>query len=653
MDVQRRPRPRISTVQEQRVLTGLYELHETLGTGGFGKVKLAKHLVTGENVAIKIINKAVLKDEYFRVIREIEILKMVDHRRICQLYQVIDTPEKLYLVMEYCTNGELFDFIMTNSRLTEDKARKYFRQVVSAVAYMHSKGIAHRDLKPENLMLDANYDIKVIDFGLAAKPKGGMSALLETSCGSPSYVAPELIANKPYLGDKADVWSLGILLYALLAGTLPFMDDNVNKLFEKIQRGKFNMPANLSRDSQILIRAMLQVEPANRISISSIVNHPWIIQKYGVPVKCNLEDPGRTTVDLGIVNALFPNDEYHRRQVCQSISQKKFDYWYATYMLGKRRYDSGKVVRLNLAAIKFAAKENDLCASLYRPPVSPTKVMGKGKLKSPNKRLFSQISFDDNDSSSSEDELFILDEDLSEALIRRREEDTYHIIPPKPVFPPKSPVRRLTPSKSLENGLPDIVMAAACAKAKSVENGLDVCFKTPLKPASKAGSLTGKKSAMKKVFGSIEKGFDRVVDILTPIKTGKKITRTGLQVRIVKTGSDVTEVDCTEPDELLKEITNILKICNCHTKMKSDFLVRATKYNGAGEAVLKLSLEVCWTGDDKLALRRKRLQGDTFAYRMLITNIMKILPFKNSFENPEHFLEQSTAVSRKLCFDQA
>ncbi|KAB0405800.1 hypothetical protein E2I00_003515, partial [Balaenoptera physalus] len=188
--------------------------------GGFAKVKLAFHILTGEMVAIKIMDKNALGSDLPRVKTEIDALKNLRHQHICQLYHVIETANKIFMVLE--------------DRLSEEETRVVFRQIVSAVAYVHSQGFAHRDLKPENLLFDEDHKLKLIDFGLCAKPKGNKDYHLQTCCGSLAYAAPELIQGKSYLGSEADVWSMGILLYVLMCGFLPFDDDNVMALYKKI-----------------------------------------------------------------------------------------------------------------------------------------------------------------------------------------------------------------------------------------------------------------------------------------------------------------------------------------------------------------------------------------------------------------------------------
>jgi maternal embryonic leucine zipper kinase len=261
-------------------LKGLYHLRETIGSGGFAKVKMAYHALTGDKVAIKIMDKKSLGDDLPRVRTEIDAMKTLAHQHICKLYQVIETEEKFFMVIEYCPGGELFDYIVAKDRLPEDEARVIFRQIVSAVAYIHEKGYAHRDLKPENLLLDEDQNLKLIDFGLCAKPKGGIENHLYTCCGSPAYAAPELIAGSKYLGGEADLWSMGVLLYALLCGFLPFDDDNIAYLYKKIQSGKYETPKWLSQESISILQDLLQVDPKRRIPIKQLLKHPWLMKDF-------------------------------------------------------------------------------------------------------------------------------------------------------------------------------------------------------------------------------------------------------------------------------------------------------------------------------------------------------------------------------------
>ncbi|MEW5318425.1 MAG: hypothetical protein WDW38_009648 [Sanguina aurantia] len=223
-----------------------YRLGKTLGIGSFGKVKVAEHVLTGHKVAIKILNRKKIQamDMEEKVRREIKILRLFMHPHIIRLYEVIETPSDIYVVMEYVKTGELFDYIVEKGRLMEDEARHFFQQIVSGVEYCHRNMVVHRDLKPENLLLDSKMSLKIADFGLSNVMRDGH--FLKTSCGSPNYAAPEVISGKLYAGPEVDVWSCGVILYALLCGSLPFDDENIPNLFKKIKGGIYNLPSHLS-----------------------------------------------------------------------------------------------------------------------------------------------------------------------------------------------------------------------------------------------------------------------------------------------------------------------------------------------------------------------------------------------------------------------
>nr|UXY87106.1 kin/snf1 [Cryptomonas sp.] len=257
------------------VKIGPYYLGKTLGVGSFGKVKLAKHELCGQKVAVKILNRKKIKilkmDE--KVKREINILKLFTHPHIIRLYEVINTPSDIFVVTEYITGGELFDYIVEHGRLSEDEARRFFQQMISGVEYCHKHMVVHRDLKPENLLLDAHLNIKIADFGLSNLMKDGF--FLKTSCGSPNYAAPEVISGKPYLGPEVDIWSCGVIVYALLCGSLPFDDENIPNLFKKIKSGIYLLPCYLSDSSRDLISKMLVTNPLSRITMEGIRKHIW------------------------------------------------------------------------------------------------------------------------------------------------------------------------------------------------------------------------------------------------------------------------------------------------------------------------------------------------------------------------------------------
>ena len=261
------------------VRVGHYRLSKTLGIGSFGKVKLAVHERTGYKVAIKILNRNKIKklDMAEKVRREIANLKRFAHPHIIRLYEVLHTPSDIFVVMEYVSGGELFDYIVHKGRLSESEARHFFQQIVAGVEYCHYHHVVHRDLKPENLLLDEEHNVKVADFGLSNCMEDG--AFLRTSCGSPNYAAPEVISGYLYAGPEVDVWSCGVILYALLCGSLPFDDESIANLFKKIKGGLYALPTHLSELARDLIPRMLVVDPLKRISLPEVRAHPWFRAK--------------------------------------------------------------------------------------------------------------------------------------------------------------------------------------------------------------------------------------------------------------------------------------------------------------------------------------------------------------------------------------
>lgn len=263
--------------EERNLLFGKYELGRLLGKGTFAKVYYAKQLTTGESVAIKVISKDQVKKEGMmdQIKREISVMRLVRHPNIVELKEIMATKTKIFFVMEYIKGGELFAKI-AKGKLKEDAARKYFQQLISAVDFCHSRGVYHRDLKPENLLLDEEGNLKVSDFGLSALPENlHNDGLLHTQCGTPAYVAPEVLRRKGYDGAKADIWSCGIILYVLLAGFLPFQDENIMKMYRKVSMAEFNFPPWFSHESKRFISKLLVADPDKRITISSIMRVPW------------------------------------------------------------------------------------------------------------------------------------------------------------------------------------------------------------------------------------------------------------------------------------------------------------------------------------------------------------------------------------------
>ncbi|KIJ13810.1 hypothetical protein PAXINDRAFT_100499, partial [Paxillus involutus ATCC 200175] len=252
---------------------GEYTVIGDIAEGTFGKVKKAMHTITGQQVAMKYISKAVIHmtKTKTRVQREVEYMRALRHPHIIKLYEVISTPTDIIIVLEYA-GGELFNYIVANGRMPEPRARKFFQQLIS--------GIDRR-----NVLLDDDLNVKIADFGLSNEIKDG--DFLKTSCGSPNYAAPEVIRGGLYTGPEIDVWSCGVILYVMLCGRLPFEDDDVQTLFTKISQGSYHMPGHLGVDARGLINSMLAVDPVKRITVPEITQHPFFttdLPRYLTPL---------------------------------------------------------------------------------------------------------------------------------------------------------------------------------------------------------------------------------------------------------------------------------------------------------------------------------------------------------------------------------
>lgn len=293
----------------ERTRVGKYDLGKTLGEGTFAKVKVARHIETGLSVAIKILDKEkILKHKMVEQIkREISTMKLVKHPYVVQLLEVMASRTKIYIVLEYVTGGELFNKIAEQGRLSEDDARKYFHQLIDAVDYCHSRQVYHRDLKPENLLLDAKGNLKISDFGLSALPQQFREdGLLHTTCGTPNYVAPEVIMDKGYSGATADLWSCGVILYVLMAGYLPFEEPTIMALYKKIYRAQFSWPPWFSSGARKLISKILDPNPRTRITASQIHKNDWFKKGY-TPAKFDRE----ADVSFDDVDAIFSGSTKH------------------------------------------------------------------------------------------------------------------------------------------------------------------------------------------------------------------------------------------------------------------------------------------------------------------------------------------------------
>uniref|UniRef100_A0A2K6T1E3 non-specific serine/threonine protein kinase n=1 Tax=Saimiri boliviensis boliviensis TaxID=39432 RepID=A0A2K6T1E3_SAIBB len=519
------------------------------------------------------------------------------------------------LLVQYCPGGELFDYIISQDRLSEEETRVVFRQIVSAVAYVHSQGYAHRDLKPENLLFDEYHKLKLIDFGLCAKPKGNKDYHLQTCCGSLAYAAPELIQGKSYLGSEADVWSMGILLYVLMCGFLPFDDDNIMALYKKIMRGKYNVPKWLSPSSILLLQQMLQVDPKKRISMKNLLNHPWIMQDYNYPVEWQSKNPF-IHLDDDCITELSVHHRNNRQTMEDLISLSK------NWSLEDVNTSDGNYVA---GLTDYDSCEDNLSTSVATPQTSQ----------------FTKYWTDSNGMES---------KSLTPVLCRasaNKLKNKENVYTPKSaikneeciMFPePKTPVNKnqhkreilttpncyTTPSKARDQCLKETPI-----KTPVNLTGTDKLMAGVISPERRCHSVeldlnqahmeeTPKRKGTK-VFGSLERGLDKVITVLTRSKR-KGCVRDG--PRRLKLHYNVTTTRLVNPDQLLNEIMSILPKKHVDFVQKG-YTLKCQTQSDFGKVTMQFELEVCQLQKpDVVGIRRQRLKGDAWVYKRLVEDIL-------------------------------
>ena len=363
-----------TTKSKKKPNKGPYLLGEALGEGAFAKVRLATQIHIKEKCAIKIVDKRLLEDskDIQRLKKEIKILKSIRHKNIIQLFDIMESKTNLYFVLEYCKGGELFDYIVKNKRLKEPEACNFFQQIINGVEYLHKQGIIHRDLKPENLLLDYKNNIKISDFGLSTF--FSKNHFLQTACGTPSYAPPEMLEGLQYNGEASDIWSCGIILYAMLCGTLPFTESKEEIIVRKIKTHDYSIPKYLSQEAQDILFHILKINPEERFTIERVKNHPWFnIIKPHLIKGISLNEI-KIPVDENILNMV--RDYGFDKEECRSLLlNNKFCSLTSIYYLCLKRYirEGGKSV---------SDLESDLYEEYINDPknyINPKKEENKNK----------------------------------------------------------------------------------------------------------------------------------------------------------------------------------------------------------------------------------------------------------------------------------
>ncbi|XP_015789030.1 maternal embryonic leucine zipper kinase [Tetranychus urticae] len=600
---------RINYQREDFDIEAGYYLHrEKLGEGGFSKVRLATHLLTGQKVAIKCMDKTKLGEDLFRVKTEINALKTLDHQHIAKLLQVIETDQMIYLILEYCSGGELFDYIVSKNRLSEKESQVIMGCLVHCLAYLHSNGFAHRDLKPENILFDKNHKIKLIDFGLAAQSKDNPQSLqnLRTCCGSPAYAAPELISGNIYSGPAVDVWSAGVILYALLVGQLPFDDDNMGNLYKKIQAGKFNMPSWLSAEAKSLIQSMIQIDPKKRVTVKELLENPWIkdyLPNNSVEIQKNIFDEEV----LWQVHKYFPTLSYTD---LRSNIIRKFGYQTATYWLLKEKKLRGikspnANYPRNLAIATpprsvIQTPTTPVTTILNTPTRKTPKVIVKAKadeiqvFKTPKLSTFKPNGSQDSKQSPAE---------YGSGYTTPNSKIPIYLKSGDKTCSPLSVAGNKTPNSTRKRKLFGDIVPGNDDNQNENSNAKEN-YATP--PKRSVPSQTPKKSLLKKIIESA-----------TPSrKYPRNITSTA-----PTTTRNITMTKFSDPQMCIEKLMQALIQKGIDCKRKG--FVLSCALNNKYHSMLTFNLEICQFGD-KCALQRKRLKGDAWHYKKICEEILRI-----------------------------
>ncbi|XP_053225299.1 serine/threonine-protein kinase MARK2 isoform X13 [Podarcis raffonei] len=680
-----RGRGPVTSADEQPHI-GNYRLLKTIGKGNFAKVKLARHVLTGKEVAVKIIDKTQLNSSSLqKLFREVRIMKVLNHPNIVKLFEVIETEKTLYLVMEYASGGEVFDYLVAHGRMKEKEARAKFRQIVSAVQYCHQKFIVHRDLKAENLLLDADMNIKIADFGFSNEFTFGNK--LDTFCGSPPYAAPELFQGKKYDGPEVDVWSLGVILYTLVSGSLPFDGQNLKELRERVLRGKYRIPFYMSTDCENLLKKFLILNPSKRGTLEQIMKDRWMnvgheddeLKPYVEPLP-DYKDPRRTELMISM--------GYTREEIQDSLVSQKYNEVMATYLL--LGYKNSE---LDNDSITLKPRTQPELAKSTAP--SPSHKVQRSVSANPKqRRLSDQVPTIPTSSSYSKKT------QAANAENKRPEEEREagRNKASSTVKVPASPLPSLERKKSTPTPSTNSVLSTSTNRSRnspmldraslgqnSIQNGKDstapqrVPVASPsahnissalpertnfprgvssrstfhagqlrqvrdqqnlpygLTPASPSGNSQGRRGASGSIFSKFTSKFVRRnlhepeskdrVETLRPHMVGSSGDKERDENREAKPRSlrftwSMKTTSSMEPNEMMKEIRKVLDANNCQCELQEKYMLLCMHGAPGHEAFVQWEMEVCKLPRLSLnGVRFKRISGTSMAFKNIASKI--------------------------------
>ncbi|XP_060110787.1 serine/threonine-protein kinase MARK2 isoform X10 [Heteronotia binoei] len=663
-----------ATSADEQPHIGNYRLLKTIGKGNFAKVKLARHVLTGKEVAVKIIDKTQLNSSSLqKLFREVRIMKVLNHPNIVKLFEVIETEKTLYLVMEYASGGEVFDYLVAHGRMKEKEARAKFRQIVSAVQYCHQKFIVHRDLKAENLLLDADMNIKIADFGFSNEFTFGNK--LDTFCGSPPYAAPELFQGKKYDGPEVDVWSLGVILYTLVSGSLPFDGQNLKELRERVLRGKYRIPFYMSTDCENLLKKFLILNPSKRGTLEQIMKDRWMnvgheddeLKPYVEPLP-DYKDPRRTELMISM--------GYTREEIQDSLVSQKYNEVMATYLL---------------LGYKNSELDNDSITLKPRPQPdltnstapSPSHKVQRSVSANPKQRRFSdQVPTIPTSTSYSKKTQAANAENKRPEEERDRKASSTVKVPASPLpglerkksTPSPSTVSRCSRNSvlststnrsrnspmlehtslgqnSIQNGKDSTApqrVPVASPSAHNISSALPERTNFPrgvssrstfhagqlrqvrdqqnlpygMTPASPSGNSQGRRGASGSLFSKFTSKFVRRPHMVGSSGDKERDENREAKPRSLRFTWSMKTTSSMEPNEMMKEIRKVLDANNCQCELQEKYMLLCMHGAPGHEAFVQWEMEVCKLPRLSLnGVRFKRISGTSMAFKNIASKI--------------------------------
>jgi len=610
---------------------GNYVFQKTVGEGNFAKVKLAKHKLTGVEVAIKIIDKTRIDEKKLgKLYREVKIMKLLNHPYIVKLFEVIETKNTLFLVMEYSSGGELYDYLVVHGRMKEKEARVKFRQILAAVNYCHNKRVIHRDLKAENLLLDANFDIKIADFGFSNyyDPE----SKLDTFCGSPPYAAPELFQGKRYTGPEVDIWSLGVILYVLTTGCLPFDGKNLQEMRESVCRGKYRIPFYLSDSCEKLLRKFLIRDPYKRASLEMLIDDPWINEGYSdSPIKKCEEEV--ITTDESIIQFMVQKYKFDREQIIKSLDDNVYDDTSAIYYL---LYNEKKN-KNNLEGILSPISDNTPTS----PSKSPTKESQEKAPASPTKNGMVRIDEDDVLPTNNTEAVKIPARQPATAATttRTRRFTVTGITVDRPQEAPMN-IKTIPKPGALENSktvqnpasTPQPVQSGITHPQIKEEEELEVMPSIP-KPATADSTQPSDTLPPSEMPRQPRKRHNTIVGIFLRNKDGQPVpasatspttetpTDSSVKPRSLRFTFNSNSTSTKQPDEIVRNVLHACKDLNIAHKLVARYLIEC---NIPDKEDLKFEVEICKLPrlNNMHGLKFKRLSGTTSDYKEICEKLL-------------------------------